>query len=418
MTTFVGGPGDDGNTFAGGFSHLLMLPVVSHSSTKIVLDAGGVLYTFKGTGFANFDMHGFPGTGTITSIVGTEKAGSEYPGSNDVSVSHFSMSVEDVVNYVNTDDRLGFLNALYAGNDTFTSNNHSGDHAATNGEIFQGFAGNDTFNVQISGGGEILDGGDGKDTFNFGASLLASDQTDGGAGTDTLTLAGDYSSGLYFNASTMVNVEKISLGAGHSYHLVTDNGNIAAGQMLTVDGGALGASDSLVFNGSGEIDGKLKLIGGDGNDTLTGGAGKDTIIGGGRADILTGGASADVFAFAHVSDSIGSADGGAAGSGFDTITDLDAKKDKIDLPFAVAGVDAPIAGGAVHQPLFDTDLGNALTSLGAYHAVLFTTAGGDYNGHKFLVIDANGTTGYQAGDMVIDVTGATHLSSLAIGTFI
>lgn len=215
----------------------------------------------------------------------------------------------------------------------------------------------------------------------------------------------------------MVNVEKVVLAVGHSYHLTTDDANVAPGETLIVNGSALGARDSFVFNGSAETDGKLIIIGGGSNDILTGGGGKDIIHGGGGADTLTGGAKGDVFTFFSGSDSIGSINGGQGGSGFDTITDFDAKKDKFVLNLSVTGVEPAVNGGAVHQPLFDTDLGNALAGLGAHHAVLFTTAGGDYNGHTFLIIDANGTTGYQAGDIVVDITGAVHLANLTTSSF-
>src|SRR5580765_7062154 len=98
MTLFVSGPGGDGNQLDG-FTSLLALTVLSHSATKIVLDTGpeNVHITLKGTGFANFDGNGFPTTGTITSIIGTETSLGFYPGSNDVAITKFSMSVEDVL---------------------------------------------------------------------------------------------------------------------------------------------------------------------------------------------------------------------------------------------------------------------------------------------------------------------------------
>jgi hypothetical protein len=41
------------------------------------------------------------------------------------------------------------------------------------------------------------------------------------------------------------------------------------------------------------------------------------------------------------------------------------------------------------------------------------------SGHTFLVVDENGTAGYQAGaDLVFDVTGASNMGSLAVGDFI
>jgi hypothetical protein len=50
--------------------------------------------------------------------------------------------------------------------------------------------------------------------------------------------------------------------------------------------------------------------------------------------------------------------------------------------------------------------------------VLFTPDRGTLAGHTFLIVDANGTAGYQAGqDYVIDITGATNLGSLSTTNF-
>ena len=57
--------------------------------------------------------------------------------------------------------------------------------------------------------------------------------------------------------------------------LTDEDANVAAGQTLTVNAGALGAANTLTFNGAAEIDGKLAITGGAGNDVLTGGAGAD-----------------------------------------------------------------------------------------------------------------------------------------------
>ena len=51
------------------------------------------------------------------------------------------------------------------------------------------------------------------------------------------------------------------------------------------------------------------------------------------------------------------------------------------------------------------------------HAIVFGNEKGG-TGKTFLVIDANGTAGFQAsGDLVIELVGAKHLSSLDIGDF-
>ena len=54
----------------------------------------------------------------------------------------------------------------------------------------------------------------GDDTIVVGAMLKASDKIDGGAGTDKVTLNGDYSSGLTFSSTTMINIDTLGLAAG------------------------------------------------------------------------------------------------------------------------------------------------------------------------------------------------------------
>lgn len=81
-----------------------------------------------------------------------------------------------------------------------------------------------------------------------------------------------------------------------------DNGAFTA--RLTVDGAALGSSQSLIVNGDtdtvdrgsglfGGLQGNDSLSGGSGADTLRGGLGNDTLTGNGGADLLEGGDGAD-----------------------------------------------------------------------------------------------------------------------------
>ncbi|HEX3675679.1 MAG TPA: calcium-binding protein [Rhizomicrobium sp.] len=171
--------------------------------------------------------------------------------------------------------------------------------AETDGSfIIRGGAGNDTltggaqadtFNL-LTGGNDKVHGGGGDDTIAMGATLTAADCLDGGAGNDTVTLNGDYSAGVVFGATTLTNVETLSLAAGHSYNLTTNDANVAAGATLTVDGSALGASDSLVFNGAAETDGKFAITGGAGDDFITLSTGvfaNGAVDGGAGADTLT-----------------------------------------------------------------------------------------------------------------------------------
>jgi hypothetical protein len=88
----------------------------------------------------------------------------------------------------------------------------------------------------------------------------------------------------------------------------------------------------------------------------------------------------------------------------------------------VSGIDAAVTHGTLDTGAsFDADLAAAIGAgqLGSHHAVLFTadSSSTGLDGHTFLVVDVNGTAGYQAGqDLVIDVTGYT--GTLSAGEFI
>jgi serralysin len=188
-------------------------------------------------------------------------------------------------------------------------------------------------------GVETLTGGAGNDGFYFGTSRFgAGDQVNGGGGGDNqLGLRGDYT--IDFNApafaNALVGIQTIALlsdldpnfaqaGDGEfDYSLILSDTLVGAGQQLTVTGAGLGATESMVVNGSSETSGSLRLIGGAAADTLTGGGGADTIFGGLSADALRGNAAADTFLYSNVNQS--------APGGYDTIMDFTHNVDKLDL---------------------------------------------------------------------------------------
>lgn len=191
----------------------------------------------------------------------------------------------------------------------------SGQTLAVNASLLA--AGNSlTFNGSAETDGFFdLTGGGGGDKFYMGGALNASDKIDGGAGTDTLTLNGDYTAGVTFTATTVVKVEKIILSAGHSYKLITNDATVATGKTLTVDASGLGATDVITFDGSAETGGSFAFLDGTGTDHVTGGAGDDTfsfqigaltsadkVAGGGGSDTLTFTTAGTLTAadFAHV----------------------------------------------------------------------------------------------------------------------
>jgi Ca2+-binding RTX toxin-like protein len=295
------------------------------------------------------------------------------------------------------------------------SHEQDGSFAFTDGagnDVFAGGKQADTFNL-YHGGNDAAFGNGGNDTFLFRDMLSSGDTVDGGNGNDTVTLQGDYTSGFTFGATALTSVETISLVASHSYTLTTNDANVAAGTTLTIDGHALHATDTLIFNGAAESDGKFIINGGDGNDTLTGGGGNDTIYAGLGADHLNGGGGSDHFVYKTAAQS--------TGTSFDTITGFDASTDAFDLPFLVKHLNTAVTTGTLSTATFDSDLTTALNAahLGTHHAVLFTASAGDFAGDTFLVVDINNTAGYQAGaDLVIRLDAPAHLDALGTGDFI
>jgi Ca2+-binding RTX toxin-like protein len=134
-----------------------------------------------------------------------------------------------------------------------------------------------------------LNGGSGADTFAFAGGFAATDTVAGNAGNDTLSLTGNYSDGVTLTATTITKVETLKFGAGFDYLITTNNANVASTTTLKVDASALGANDTLTFNGAAETDGTFTITGGAGADVLTGGAKGDTFnLGAGGVDTVTG----------------------------------------------------------------------------------------------------------------------------------
>jgi hypothetical protein len=251
-------------------------------------------------------------------------------------------------------------------------------------------------------GNDNLTGGDQNDAFYFGPGAFTSgDLVNGGLGSDDqLGLDGNY--GLFGPAfvlgGNITNVETIVLlpgptGSPDAYNLTTTDSLVPASGTLEIY--AVQVTTNVTFDGSNEHDGAFKFFGGSGNDIFTGSSGNDFIFGGGGGDLLTGGPGSDTFYYDDASQS--------TSLGYDKIFGFDENADRIDLPFTVTGFAAP-ASGALSTGSFDSDLANAFSGLTSHQAGMFTATSGDLAGHTFLVIDADGNQGYQAGsDYVIEI---------------
>lgn len=198
--------------------------------------------------------------------------------------SDFSMPLTGFGNYVRARDWDGLRHALFSGNDAIS-----------------GTSKDDVF-VLSDGGSDTVQGFGGSDLFILEGALTARDRIDGGDGTDTLTLFGNYSAGLHFHGDTIQRIERIDIagGGGFTYTLYTDDANVSYAATLEIAGGALQPSERLIFHGEAETDGSFDIEGGLGNDIAYGGAGEDffDMRAGGR-DKVYGGGGDDVFAFGN-----------------------------------------------------------------------------------------------------------------------
>jgi Ca2+-binding RTX toxin-like protein len=174
-----------------------------------------------------------------------------------------------------------------------------------------GGANNDTF-YMLGGGNDRVAGNGGDDTFVVGANLDDFDEIEGGAGTDWVSLEGDYSAGVIFDAFTIHDIETLSVVAGYDYAITAQDTNVEAGAQLNVIASGLGAGNKMLFDGSAESDGNFGFYGGMGNDTFTGGAGNDYLDAhNGGNDTFTGGDGDDSVSFFGAYTTGDAFDGGA-----------------------------------------------------------------------------------------------------------
>jgi Ca2+-binding RTX toxin-like protein len=281
------------------------------------------------------------------------------------------------------------------------TNGHFAFIGGAGADDLEGGSQSDTFDLSRSDGADAFGNG-GNDTFTVTTSAsLQSDFIDGGAGSDTLVLNGDFHVQTTITASNVENIETLQLlGAANSYNLVFADAITTA---LTVD---TSAAASLTFSASGDTSTAFAIIGSAGADTIIGGAKADTITGGLGADTLTGGGGNDTFNYAAVGDS-------NTATGYDTITDL-TTSDFIHVAGATPTFFASETVSA-YQGSLNADLASALSGMGAgkYAVVTLTGASDPLDGHTFLVVDGNGTAGYTAGaDYVIDITNFSGDPSL------
>jgi hypothetical protein len=210
--------------------------------------------------------------------------------------------------------------------DSFTYTINGGDTATVTVTVTGDYTQNDTLkgdadnNVIVGsdfneffdlrqGGVDNASGLGGNDIFFFAGTLTSADIVDGGDGTDTIALQGNYGAGLTLTAN-VTNIEAISLLSGAStrfgepgtnrydYNITVNDANFTGG-IVKINGGNLLAGEDFTFNGAAEDDARFLIYGGFGQDNLTGGQQADIfffdggtwqqgdkVVGGGGYDAL------------------------------------------------------------------------------------------------------------------------------------
>ena len=132
-------------------------------------------------------------------------------------------------------------------------------------DTFVGGAGKDYLDAH-NGGNDSFYGGAGNDHVSFFDAYTTEDFYDGGTGSDSVYLYGDFAGGLTLGSDQFMNVESITLGPGHSYNVTTLDSLVASGKSIAFDTYWSEAGENFVFDGSAETDGWFRLTGGNGDD--------------------------------------------------------------------------------------------------------------------------------------------------------
>ena len=175
-------------------------------------------------------------------------------------------------------------------------------------------------------GRDVFLGGDGNDTlvWNNGDG---SDVMDGEAGDDTVEVNGAAAAGDSFTINP--NGQRVKFDR---INLVPFNLDIGTTETLQVNGG--GADDTIAGGPGLATLIKLRMDGGDGNDTLTGGNGDDVMAGGTGNDRLVGGQGREAMAGNEGDDTMVWNNGDGSG-----VMDGEAGDDTVEVNGAAAAAD-------------------------------------------------------------------------------
>jgi serralysin len=276
-----------------------------------------------------------------------------------------------------------------------------------NNDIINGTNNADFFNMSQGGDDDVF-GKDGADIFSFGSQWSLGDEVNGGTGNDVVRLGGGGTKIIAQNGLT--SVETIELGDSGDYTITF----LSSGKNdnLTVDGSDLSSSNFMTVDAGNEEKRAVTLLGGRASDHLTGGQDIDHLKGDRGLDFIDGEGGADIVVYTDIIQS--------TGINCDHVT-YDGK-DKFDLGVIVNSVQDILRNkfNGTTARKFNDNLEEVVdgAELPAFSAVVLDVNQGDWSGHDFLIVDANGSAGFQADeDYVIEIIGG-HLGQIDVDSFV
>lgn len=338
MTSFVGTSGDD---HFGGTSGADSYDMALGGEDTIKAGDGDDTVNMGAALDAGDQIDGGAGVDTLT-LDGDYSAGLVLAADTIRNIEAISLAGGNDYGLTLTDGNLTGLDklAIYASGvkgDRLTLDGSAlgGDHGLElhlSNEIARVTGGGGSDTVFVSGTGRInFQGGDGRDFLLIYRAITRGDHFDGGPADDADSLGLYVGSTIKFAGNAMSQIRQLALHGGN-YDLTMADGNVAAGETLTIFANDLFAGEFSRFDAHAERDGHIEYLGAVEADTVVGGRSGDNLIGfdgddlltGGRgADYLTGGDGADHFIYLATTDSVDS-------FGIDEISDLQAG-DVIDL---------------------------------------------------------------------------------------
>ena len=309
-------------------------------------------------------------------------------------------------------DLVDYRNATAGVVASLETNSGAGGDELYSIEDIYGSAYNDT--LSGDSGANFLAGRDGNDTLNGGAG---DDQLKGGNGDDTL-LGGNGNDFLIGDTGS----DRMTGGAGDDIYLVDNAGDVvtevAGGGTDAVissisytlgnniEDGTLTGSDAINLTGNALNN---DLVGNAGANVLTGGGGNDWLNGLGGADTMIGGAGNDTYLVENVGDTITEASRGGTDQVYAGVNYTLAAGVAVEKMFVLGNDGINLTGNSLAQTIEGNAADNVLAGMGG--ADTLTGGGGN---DTFLFGTGGGrdtVTDFSAGD-ILKVSGYTAAQSM------